>query len=190
MLDADAQRLADPARARAEQQWLRAATAALHLLKSENRLQGADKDGAARPADEIEAPMNAVGPVDIGMAGLTEHDGGPRCRPPETVGGGIIRLIGFRFDDDAADAGYIQSDADQVCRNGNSTSVEKALIHTLIPECKSHPAGRSRQGAENIMFPGPRGTIFLSIPPRESKVRNLAAPLKGKRIDLSQCLRR
>src|SRR5262249_18967358 len=64
----DGERLAEPARARAQKPLLADAAPAFHRGDPLHRLERADQDRARRAcrlADEIHAPMDAVGSVDI-----------------------------------------------------------------------------------------------------------------------------
>ncbi len=57
--------------------------------------------------------MNAVGAVDIGIAGRTEHHGVARGASAEAMRRGFGVVIGLDLDDDAADAIEQQRRADQ-----------------------------------------------------------------------------
>src|SRR5580704_10074317 len=72
----DPQRLADPARAGAKQSHVGDAAPAPHRRQPCGRLDGPDQDRAGRAfwlANEVHAPMDAVGAVDIDIAGRAEH---------------------------------------------------------------------------------------------------------------------
>src|SRR5690606_26803981 len=69
----DAQRLAELAGAGAELAVGETAAALLHLEQAILGFEGADQHGAARLADDIQAPVNAIDPVDIGVSGRAEH---------------------------------------------------------------------------------------------------------------------
>ena len=56
--------------------------------------RGAQQDGAGPPlrlADDVGAEVHPVGEVDVEMPGRPEHHGGPRCRPPVGMGGGVLQ---------------------------------------------------------------------------------------------------
>ena len=107
--------------------FMHAATAA-HRGEAVCRLQRPDQDGAGAAcflADEVEAPVDAVGTVDIGIAGRAEHhrvalgaaDVGMRCR--------VGVMIGLNLDDDAAHAIDQQCCADQLGRDVEYRTIEK-----------------------------------------------------------------
>src|SRR5580700_5468314 len=72
----DPQRLADPAGAGAKQPLVGDAAPPPHDRQPHGRLDGPDQHGAGRAfwlADEVHAPVDAVGAVDIDVAGRPEH---------------------------------------------------------------------------------------------------------------------
>src|SRR5712671_4671651 len=74
----DGERLAQPPGSGAELPLVADAAAAAHGGEACGRHQGANQDGAGAVlgfADEIDAPMDAVRPVDIRMARRSEHHG-------------------------------------------------------------------------------------------------------------------
>ena len=80
----------------------------------------ADQDRAGRTllfADEIDAPMDAVGTIDVGEAGRAEHHHVARRRPAERMRGRIGVMISLDLDDDAADAVDQKRRADQIGRD-------------------------------------------------------------------------
>ena len=84
------------------------------------RLQRAQQDRRRRAlllADEVEAPVDPVGAVDVRVPRRAEHDGVPRCRAAEGVAGRVGRIVGLDLDDRAADPVDEQRDADQVGRD-------------------------------------------------------------------------
>src|SRR5260370_38956368 len=90
VLIGDAERLGQLARSRAQRPPLVQSAPAAHRGKAVGRLQGADQDragGAFLLADEIDAPMDAVGAVDIGKTGRAEHHPVARRRPAERMRG-------------------------------------------------------------------------------------------------------
>src|SRR5206468_10717814 len=84
--------------------------------------------GAFLLADEIDAPMDAVGAIDIGKAGWAEHHLVARRRPTEQMRGRIGVMIGLELDDDAADAVHQKRRTDQIGRNlVHAAGKERAL---------------------------------------------------------------
>src|SRR5262249_30609981 len=84
----DAERLADAPRPRAQQPLALDAAAAAHRRDAPRRLERPDKHRARRTcrlAHEVETPVDAVGAIDIGIAGRTEHDGIARGLAAERV---------------------------------------------------------------------------------------------------------
>src|SRR4051794_41378579 len=82
--DRDAERLAELAGPRAERARILDAAPAPHRLEARRRLDRPDQHGAGaalRLADEVQAPMDAVGAVDIGVARRAEHHGIARRLP-------------------------------------------------------------------------------------------------------------
>src|SRR5580693_6134841 len=96
----DPQRLAHPARAGAKQPLVGDAAPSAHDRQPHGWLDGPDQYGAGRAlwlADEVHAPMDAVGAVDIGVAGRPEHHRIAGCRAAKTVRCGIGLVIGLEF---------------------------------------------------------------------------------------------
>src|SRR5712691_678011 len=113
----DAERLAQAARAGAQQPLILDVTPALHGSDAGRGLQRPDQHRARAAfalADEVEAPMDAVGAVDIGATGRAEHDGVALGLPAKTVCRGIGLMIGLDLDDDAARALEQQRGADEI----------------------------------------------------------------------------
>src|SRR6266436_8729313 len=108
------------ARPRAQQSLIVQSTATAHCGNAMGRLQGADQHRTRRAfllADEIDAPMDAIGAIDIGNAWRPEHHQIARRRPAERMRGRFGVMIGLDLDDDAADAVNQQSRPDQVGRD-------------------------------------------------------------------------
>ena len=66
-----------------------------HLLLPLLRLQGPDKDSicfSLLSGDDVEEPVQAIGEVDVRVAGRAEHQGGALGRAP-LIGAGMARLI-------------------------------------------------------------------------------------------------
>ncbi len=78
-----------------------------HGIHSRQRFERADQDTGAvsvRTADEIEAPVDSIGTVDVGAAGWAEHHFIAPGRPPEAVRGRILVIVCLGFHDPSADA--------------------------------------------------------------------------------------
>jgi hypothetical protein len=82
---------------------------------------------ALRFADKVQAPVDAVGSIDISIAGRPEHDGVPRGRTAKTVRGRIGVVVGLDLDDPAADAVAVQRGADQVGRHLMHAAAEEGF---------------------------------------------------------------
>src|SRR6516162_10868895 len=98
------------------------------------RLQRADQDRARRAfllADEIDAPVDAVGAIDIGKARWSEHHGVARRRPAEGMRGRVGVMVRLDFDDDPADAADQKGRADQIGRDHMYAAREKAAAQLL-----------------------------------------------------------
>ena len=70
--------------------------------------------------------MDAVGAVDVGVAGGAEHHGIPLGLPCVGMGGRVGVVIGLDLDDHAAGAINQQSRPDQLGRDLKNRPVEKA----------------------------------------------------------------
>src|SRR5712691_3530494 len=115
----DAERLAQPPRTRAQQPLVGRTAAPAHGGKPERRRECADQDGAGdafRLADEIEAPVDAVGAVDIGVTGRTEHHRVARGAAVEGMRRGVALVIGLDLDDDAVGTSERERRADELGR--------------------------------------------------------------------------
>jgi hypothetical protein len=135
--------LAEATRARAEKALVVEAAALAHLFETGTRLERAQQHPGAMPgghADEVEAPVQAVGAVDIGMARRAEHRR-VACRVSgEAVRGRVGLVVGLGLDDDAADTVDEDPGADQgACHLGRG-SAEIQLHRSRIRE----RTGRSR----------------------------------------------
>src|SRR5580704_10210877 len=101
------QRFADPAGPGAKQPLIGNATPAAHDRKPHGRLYGPDQHRAGRAfwlADQVHAPVDAVGAVDIGKTRRAEHHRIAGCGPAKTVRCGIGMVVGLDLDNAAADA--------------------------------------------------------------------------------------
>jgi len=116
----DTERLPDPPGTGAQQPQVLEAAAFAHARQSVRRLQRADQHPGAVPglaADEVQAPMDAVGAVDVGVARGAEQRGIARPLATEAVGGRLGAVVGLGLDDAPAHAVDQQRDADQPARH-------------------------------------------------------------------------
>ena len=112
----DFQRLAEPPGSGAKQPFVGHSPPSAHGREADARLDRAQEHGAGRAlglADEIQAPVNAVGAVDIGVAGRAEHHRIAVGWTAITVRCGIGVVIGLDFDDPSARAVEEQRRSDQ-----------------------------------------------------------------------------
>lgn len=96
-----------------------------HRSKARLRLDRSEQYRACVLADEVEAPMQTVRPVDVSGAGGAEHRVVPGSFSNVTMRGGILPPVSFRFHDLAADPIYFQNDANQSLRDGNGIAPKK-----------------------------------------------------------------
>src|SRR5215213_4691145 len=117
VFDGDAERLAELAGPGTQRALLLQAAAAAHRRQTVGRLQRADQHGAGRAcrlADEIQAPVDAVGAVDIGKTRRAEHHEDARRGTAKRVRGRVQMVIGLALGDAAADAVDQKRRPDQV----------------------------------------------------------------------------
>ena len=69
--------------------------------------------------------MKAIGAVDVGVAGWSEHNRVPACLADKAVRGWVIDSVGLCFDDDAANAIDAEVKANQL---------DCDLIRRSVPE--------------------------------------------------------
>ena len=69
--------------------------------------------------------MDAIGAVDIGVAGPAEHHAVARRLAIEGVRSGIVAIIGLDLHDDAACTGEMETRANQFGRDGGDRTVEE-----------------------------------------------------------------
>lgn len=101
-IEADAQRLAELARTRAEIRDLVASAAMRHQVDAGRGLNGANEDGgsaARRTDDDVGADVNAVDQVAVEKPGGAEHGGVSSGLATKGVGRRVIGLVGLNFDD-------------------------------------------------------------------------------------------
>lgn len=121
----DGKRLAKPAGASAKQANIVETAPLPHQVYAFKRLQRADQHRTARFADRVQAPVNPVGPIDIGASGRPEHRGVALGRSAKGVRGRVVGAIGFGLHDDAADAIGVHAGADQIARHNHGVACEK-----------------------------------------------------------------
>ena len=94
-----------------------ARTTSAHLIEPFNRLDRANEDAAGSPLrlrDEVEAMMDAVDEIDVGVAGRPKDDLGPRRQPGVAVSRLIVAAeVSFTLDDAASDGSSTDSMDDQ-----------------------------------------------------------------------------
>src|SRR3954447_8934121 len=84
--------------------------------------------GSRRPADEVHAPVHAVGEVHVDVAGRTEHDRSAGCLATEGMRAGVV-LAGVRLDfgesygDVAFGRASYDDSSQQVTGNGEDRAV-------------------------------------------------------------------
>src|SRR4029078_5814480 len=101
VLARDVQRLAEAGPARAEEPLVVQSPAGAHPLQPVRRLERADQNRARRAlrlADEVEAPVDAVGAVDVRVAGRPEHHGVPLGAAAKAVAGRVLVVVGLNLD--------------------------------------------------------------------------------------------
>lgn len=115
-----AEGLAYPPGTRTKQALVCNAAPGLHDFQPCHRFKRADKDARAvtlRPAHEVEAPVDSIGAVNVGVAGRTEHDLVSPGWPAEAVGSRIFMIIRLHLDDAPTDAVDQQDCPDQGLRH-------------------------------------------------------------------------
>ena len=113
----DGQGRADPAGAGAQELLVGHSSSSAHSGQAGQRLECADQHGTGRSlrlADEIQAPMDAIGAVHIGISRWAEHHRVACRRSAKAVRGGVGMMIGLDLDNAAADAAHEQRRANQV----------------------------------------------------------------------------
>jgi len=118
------------------------ATAA-HFGDAVGRLDRPDQHGARIAADEIEAPVDAVGAIDVDARRSGEHGAVAWCRATIGVRRGIIGMVGLDLDDNAADAINQQRGPDQIGRHFVHAAVKKRAFQRLA-EARGACFGRLR----------------------------------------------
>ena len=114
------ERLAEAAGAGTEAAKVVEAAAGAHLVETVPRLDSAEEDGgrsALLLADKIQAPMHAVGAVDVRVPGRAEHRAVAGRLPSEAVARRILLVVGLDLDDRPADAVDEERAADEIRRD-------------------------------------------------------------------------
>lgn len=104
-VEIDAECLADFGRSICQFSIRAVMTALAHDLNPGQRFDRPDQDSGAMAlftGHDIETMMHAVGEIDIGETGGTEHGFGARRRAGKTMTGRICLIISFRLDDATA----------------------------------------------------------------------------------------
>ncbi len=137
--EADAQRLGQLARAGTEPDIRTLAAALSHRFQAMGWLQGPDQDCggiALRFGDRVEQAVDAVGEVDVGVAGRSEQDPGALGKTNVGVAGGIVGVVTLGLDDDTATSLVEKRATDQVSGDSVDRSVEE-----ISPQRLCEPLG-------------------------------------------------
>src|SRR5690606_36560423 len=149
----DRQRLGQAAWSCRQRRYFARAAALDHPLYPPFRLESTDKHRGSAAADDVEAPVDAVGTIDVGMGRRSEHRRIARGRSREAVRCGIVGLIGLRLDDDAADAADQQRGTQQIGSNLHGGAVAEPdqirMVHRAIAR-RDRMASATRAGEWNI----------------------------------------
>ena len=129
----DTERLAEPPRPRAKQAIADGPASRAHLVEAARRLERPQQNGggkALRLADEIQAPVHAVRPVDVGVATRQEHRAVPRrAAVAVRMRRLVVRVVGLDLDDHPADAVDVQLRADQLPRDVEHRPLKELRVH-------------------------------------------------------------
>jgi hypothetical protein len=120
VLGGNGESLAEPAGARAEQLELVEAAPSPHLVDAVTRLEGADQNrlgNALRGAHEVEAPVDPVRPVDVGVSRRAEHRCVPLGAPAKAMCRRVLVVVRLDLDDGTADAVHEELHADELRRD-------------------------------------------------------------------------
>ena len=127
-VEPDPERDGELAGAGAELAQLLAPAALAHAVDPPGRLERADQHrggGAVGLADGVEHAVDAVGEIDVGMAGRAEDRRRARRQPDVGVAGGVVALVALALDDHPADAVDAELAADQLASD---------LVHRAVEE--------------------------------------------------------
>src|SRR5438105_4915116 len=137
VLACHAERLAEPAGAGAEEAQVVEAASSTHRLHPFDGLDRPQEHGrgdALLAADEVDAPVDAVRAVDVGVPGEAEHRRVARRPAAEAVARRILVVVRLDLDDRAADSADEERDAEEVGRD---------LLHRAGEEVLAdHASGR------------------------------------------------
>ena len=169
MLAGDAERLAEASRPGCEQPNVVEPAPLAHELEAVGRLERPDQHRCGAPfllADEVQAPVDPVGAVDVRVPGRSEHRRVARRAAAEAVRGGILGVVRLDLDDPAADAVDEERDADQLGRDLVDAAGEELDARSFRTAartrrtCWTTPAACARAG------PGRRGRHGRWLRPR------------------------
>ncbi len=114
----DGERLTEAARTGAEQPHRVETASVSHLGETVGRLERANQDGAGAPfllANDVEAPVDPVRPIDVRLPRRAEHARIPSRPPPgEAVARRILLVVSLGLHDHAADAVHEQRRPDEL----------------------------------------------------------------------------
>jgi len=116
VLTLDGERLAEPAWPAAEQPWVVEAPALAHQVEAVSWLERAHEHRVRNSlafADEVQAPVDPVRAVDVGVAWRPEHRSVPLGAAAVAVTRRVLVVVGLDLDDPPAYAVDQQRDADQ-----------------------------------------------------------------------------
>ncbi len=135
----DPERLREAAGARAEQARVVEAAPLAHLVEPVRRLERAHERGRRGAAHQVQAPVDAVGAIDVGVARRAEHGGVAGGRAAERVRGGVLPVVGLDLDDPPAHSVHEQRHADQLGRD---------VVHAAGEELRPELHGASHRSSE------------------------------------------
>ena len=127
MLIRETQRLADSSGTGTEQANIVEPAPRAHDIQPGNRLKRANENPGAMPvrsANEIEAPVDSIGAVDISVERRPEHDEVSPGRATKAVGGWIFMIIRLDLDDSPADPVDQESRSYQGLRHFERSSIK------------------------------------------------------------------
>lgn len=104
------------------------------------RFQGSDQDCggfALGFGDGVEEAVDAVGEVDVGVAGRAEEDPGALGKADVGVTGGVVGLVALGLDDDAAAVLVEERAADEVAGDLVNGTVEELALEARQPRSSS-----------------------------------------------------
>ena len=146
------------------------------------RLERANEDGARDAflsADEVQAPVDAVGAVDVGVAAGQEHRGVPLRAPvAEAVRGGIVVVVGLDLDDHARRRRRRRARRRSAPARPRAGSRRRSEGHG----CRSagSPAARA---------PSQRSPPMQSTPPETTENRSEVSEASDARLEVAQVRR-